>query len=311
MLRIKVGTRGSKLALKQTNLVIEKIKNLEHDAEFEIKIIKTKGDRILNSPLSKIGGKGLFTKEIEEEMLRGEIDMAVHSLKDLPTQLPDGLKIGAVLEREDPRDVLISFKFNSLEEFPSGSKIGTSSLRRKAQILNKRKDLELIDIRGNVDTRVRKAKEGIVDGVVMAYAGLRRMNLTDSIKYVFSTDEFLPAPGQGVIIVETREECFFQEILNKLDNEETKKVIKAERSFLETIEGGCQVPAGAYAKIMEAGKINLTGFVSDLNGERVIKKSMESEDPVILGRKLGEEFLKLGAGEIIEEARKQIAGKQT
>lgn len=305
-MRLRAGTRGSKLARIQTRMVLDELKKIEPSLEFEIVVIKTKGDRILDSPLSKIGGKGLFTKEIEEEMLRGNIDLAVHSLKDLPTELPEGLRVVAVLEREDPRDAFVSFKYKSLEEMPENSAVGTSSLRRMAQINMRRKNLHLVELRGNVDTRVRKVKEGIVDGAVMALAGLKRMGLDGCARYVFSVDEFIPAPGQGVIVVEMKEDSPFIPLASKLDHRPTRKLISAERAFLNTIKGGCQVPSGAHAFFQDERRIRLKAFVSDMSGERVIKDEEEGEDPEELGITLGERFLKKGAGEIIEEVRKRL-----
>ncbi len=304
MVKLRAGSRGSKLALWQTRHVIERLQSIEPSVEVEVVVIKTKGDKIIDSPLSRIGGKGLFVKEIEEEMLRGNIDFAVHSLKDLPTELPQGLKVGAVLEREDPRDAFVSFKYRCLEDLPEGATVGTSSLRRKAQILARRPDLKVVEIRGNVDTRVRKIREGVADAAVMAYAGLKRMGLADAAQVVFDSSEFIPATGQGVIVVEVREDCQFGELLESLNHESTRQCIDAERAFLETIEGGCQVPAAAHA-VQVDGRFLLTAFVADEDGSRMMYESVKGVDPVAVGVAAGKALLERGAGELIEEVRKR------
>ena len=302
-MKIRIGTRKSKLALWQANYVASQLKKHFPDIEVELVKITTKGDKILDVPLAKVGGKGLFVKEIEEAMLRNEIDIAVHSLKDVPTYFPEGLGLVAITEREDPRDAFLSVKYSSIEEMPEGAILGTSSLRRKAQILEKRKDLVIKDLRGNVDTRIRKLEEGQYDGIILAYAGLKRLGLENKVKQIFEPDYMIPAVAQGFLGIEAR-----------LDDEETKRVVsvlkhkeselraKAERAFLKTLEGGCQVPLAGYAEIID-GVLKITGFVSDLEGKRVFKDTVEGkpEDAESLGETLANRLLEAGAKEVLEE----------
>ncbi len=305
--KITIGTRGSKLALWQTELVKRKLLEIFPELEFEVKIIKTKGDKILNSPLSKIGDKGIFTREIETELLKGEIDIAVHSLKDLPTKLPNGLTIGAVLEREDVRDVLISKGNLKLSELPQNSTIATSSLRRKAQLLNFRADFNFVDIRGNIDTRFKKFDESNWNGMVLAYAGVKRMGYTDRVSELIPTDIILPAVGQGAIAVEVREddiETF--EIVRKINHIETELATKAERALLKHLEGGCQIPIGAFALISD-GKIKLSAMISNLDGTSLIRDSIEGDvnsDIEKIGIELAERLLEQGGAKILDEVRK-------
>ncbi len=302
-MKIRIGTRKSKLALWQANYVASQLKKHFPDIEIELVKITTKVDKILDVPLAKVGGKGLFVKEIEEAMLRNEIDIAVHSLKDVPTYFPEGLGLVAITEREDPRDAFLSVKYNSIEEMPEGAVLGTSSLRRKAQILEKRKDLVIKDLRGNVDTRIRKLEEGQYDGIILAYAGLKRLGLENKVKQIFEPDYMIPAVAQGFLGIEAR-----------LDDEETKRIVsvlnhreselraKAERAFLKTLEGGCQVPLAGYAEIID-GILKITGFVSDLEGKRVFKDTVEGkpEDAESLGETLAKKLLEAGAKEVLEE----------
>ncbi len=302
-MKIRIGTRKSKLALWQANYVASQLKKHFPDIEVELVKITTKGDKILDVPLAKVGGKGLFVKEIEEAMLRNEIDIAVHSLKDVPTYFPEGLGLVAITEREDPRDAFLSVKYSSIEEMPEGAILGTSSLRRKAQILEKRKDLVIKDLRGNVDTRIRKLEEGQYDGIILAYAGLKRLGLENKVKQIFEPDYMIPAVAQGFLGIEAR-----------LDDEETKRVVsvlnhkeselraKAERAFLKTLEGGCQVPLAGYAEMID-GVLKITGFVSDLEGKRVFKDTVEGkpEDAESLGETLANKLLEAGAKEVLEE----------
>ncbi len=305
--KITIGTRGSKLALWQTELVKRKLLEIFPELEFEVKIIKTKGDKILDSPLSKIGDKGIFTREIETELLKGEIDIAVHSLKDLPTKLPNGLTIGAVLEREDVRDVLISKGNLKLSELPQNSTIATSSLRRKAQLLNFRADFNFVDIRGNIDTRFKKFDESNWNGMVLAYAGVKRMGYTDRVSELIPTDIILPAVGQGAIAVEVREddiETF--EIVRKINHIETELATKAERALLKHLEGGCQIPIGAFALISD-GKIKLSAMISNLDGTSLIRDSIEGDvnsDIEKIGIELAERLLEQGGAKILDEVRK-------
>ncbi len=298
---LRVGTRGSKLALAQTDWVITQLKKYYPQLEIEKIIIKTTGDKILNAPLSKIGGKGLFVKEIEEALLRGEIDFAVHSMKDVPSQVPNGLEISIIPERESPFDVWIS-NFESLERLPDFSKVGTSSLRRFSQIKRLRKDLVIEPLRGNVDTRLRKWREGKYEGIVLAEAGLKRLGI--EIKYRrFSLEEMIPAVGQGALGIELREEDEeVKGVLKVIHSEKTALAVRAERAFLKTMEGGCQVPLGAYA-FFQNGDLVITGFISDLEGERFYKHSVKGPplEAEKLGVNLAQELLKRGGKEILEE----------
>ncbi|MCX7762733.1 MAG: hydroxymethylbilane synthase [Candidatus Kryptonium sp.] len=307
MQKIIIGTRGSKLALWQTEFVKEKLSKVVPDIEFEIKIIKTTGDKILNSPLSKIGDKGIFTREIEIELLDGKIDMAVHSLKDLPTKLPDGLTIGAVTEREDVRDVLISRNDLKLADLPLNSVIATGSLRRRAQLLNIRPDFKFVEIRGNIDTRFRKFDESNWDGMILAYAGVKRMNYTSRVSEVISTDIILPAVGQGAIAIEVREKDEkILDLVRKVNHRETELATRAERALLRYLEGGCQIPIGAFAYVSN-GKIKLSAMVSNLDGTFLVRDSVEGDvnDQVEnLGFELAEKLLQQGASKILDEIRK-------
>ncbi len=302
-MKIKIGTRKSKLALWQANYVAEKLK--EHFPELEVELVKitTKGDKILDVPLAKVGGKGLFVKEIEEAMLRGEIDIAVHSLKDVPTYFPEGLGLVAITKREDPRDAFLSVKYSSIEDMPEGAVLGTSSLRRKAQILQRRKDIQIKDLRGNVDTRIRKLEEGQYDGIILAYAGLKRLGLEGKVKQILDTDYMIPAVAQGFLGIEARlDDEKTKEIVSVLNHSESEIRARAERAFLKTLEGGCQVPLAGYAEIIN-GKLKITGFVSDLEGVRVFRDSIEgsTDAPEELGEKLANRLLDMGAREVLEE----------
>ena len=291
---IKVGTRGSKLALWQTEYVVDELKKRVYDVFFDIKIIKTKGDKIIDSPLHEIGGKGLFTKELEEAILNHEIDMAVHSMKDVPTQLPQGLIIGSILKRFSPHDALISKNKIPLKDLKTGVIIGTSSLRRKAQMKAFNQNLIIKDLRGNVDTRLRKLNEGEFDAIILATAGLEHLEMTDCITEKLSFDICLPAVGQGAIGVEIREnDDLLKEILNFINHEKTATEVRAERSFLKILEGGCQVPMGAYAFIKD-NLFTITGFVSDLDGINTRREYMEKEanyNPEEIGEELGKMFI--------------------
>lgn len=301
-MHLRVGTRGSKLALAQTDWVISKLKSFYPNLEVEKVIIKTTGDKILDSPLSKIGGKGLFVKEIEEALLQGKIDFAVHSMKDVPSQIPKGLEVSIIPERESPFDVWVS-KFDGIMNLPSSAKIGTSSLRRSVQIKRLRKDLEVLSLRGNVDTRLRKLNEGLYDGIILAEAGLKRLGIKVEYKK-FSLEEMIPAVGQGALGIEIRsEDKELKELLLKaLHSPETALCVTAERSFLRIMEGGCQVPLGAYAYLKD-GELFIIGFISDLQGERFYRETMQG--PVHEANKLGEalakRLLELGGRDILKE----------
>ncbi|SHK46897.1 hydroxymethylbilane synthase [Thermocrinis minervae] len=297
-MHLRLGTRKSKLALWQANYVKSLLEKEGHTVE--IVTITTSGDKIKDVPLAKIGGKGLFVKEIEEALLEGRIDLAVHSLKDVPTVLPEGLEICCVTKREDPYDVLISKNSQKLEDLPPGSVVGTSSLRRKVQILRRRPDLKVEVLRGNVDTRIRKLEEGLYDSIVLAYAGVKRMGYEHMITQIL---DFIPAVGQGSLAIEVRkEDKELKKILSVLNHEESMICAKAERAFLKTLEGGCQVPMGAFAKL-EGDKLIIRGFISDLEGNKFIESYKEGkpEEAESVGEALAKDLLSMGGEEILRE----------
>ena len=294
-MKIVVGTRGSNLALIQTNWVVDELKKANPDVEFEVKIIKTKGDLIKDLPLDKIGDKGLFVKEIEKSLLNKEIDMAVHSMKDMPSYLPEGLKFASSPKREDPRDVLI-FKegYKSIEDLPKGARIGTGSKRRKYQLLKHRPDLEIVPIRGNIETRIKKIETENLDGVVLAASGLKRAGLEEKIDYYIPTHIMLPAPAQGILALEIRENDEETEnIINSIKDDTTKVQIDAERGFLIGVNGSCHIPMGAYCDI-DGDKIKLTGLYGDGDGKKIIIQSQEGtiEDAPKIGYELAKSVLK-------------------
>jgi hydroxymethylbilane synthase len=303
--RLVIGSRGSQLALWQTNFVKTNLENRFPDKSFEIKIIRTTGDDQLESALSKIGDKGVFTRQIEAELLSGGIDLAVHSLKDLQTEQPQGLKIGAVCEREVPNDALVSKQGVSIDDLPRNAKVATGSLRRRSQLLHHRPDLEIAEIRGNVPTRLKKFDESNLDGVILAYAGLKRLGFESRISEVIPFNIMVPAVGQGAIAVEVREKDKQTiEILEKLEHRQTRVCVTAERAFLRTLEGGCQVPIGAYA-FLEGGQIVLEGVVGSLDGTMVFREKTTGRDAESLGTDLAEALIEKGAGRLLEEIRVQ------
>ena len=303
--RLVIGSRGSQLALWQTNFVKTNLENLFPDKSFEIKIIRTTGDDQLESALSKIGDKGVFTRQIEAELLSGGIDLAVHSLKDLQTEQPQGLKIGAVCEREVPNDALVSKQGVSIDDLPRNAKVATGSLRRRSQLLHHRPDLEIAEIRGNVPTRLKKFDESNLDGVILAYAGLKRLGFESRISEVIPFNIMVPAVGQGAIAVEVREKDKQTiEILEKLEHRQTRVCVTAERAFLRALEGGCQVPIGAYA-FLEGGQIVLEGVVGSLDGTTVFREKTTGRDAESLGTDLAEALIEKGAGRLLEEIRVQ------
>lgn len=312
MKKIVVGSRTSNLALTQTNWVIEQLKQLDVPYEFEVKEIMTKGDRILDVMLSKVGGKGLFVKELELAMLNEEIDMAVHSMKDMPAVLPEGLMIASIPVRADHRDALISKKYSSLGEMPSGAVVGTSSLRRSAQILAKRPDLEIKWIRGNIETRLRKLNEGEYDAIILAAAGLDRMGWSEEIVTEYMTiDDCLPAVGQGALAIQCREnDEEVKQLLAKINDEHTMRTITAERSFLHTLEGGCQVPIAAFAELESNQTVRLTGLVGEPDGKVIISDTLTGDDPDKVGRQLAKQLMDRGAKEILERVKEEIDNEQ-
>ena len=294
-MKIVVGTRGSKLALVQTNWVVDELKKANPEIEFEVKIIKTKGDLVTHLPLHKIGDKGLFTKEIEQQLLDKEIDMAVHSMKDMPSYLPEGLKFAHSPRREDPRDALIFREgYKTLEDLPQGAKIGTGSKRRKYQLLKHRPDLEIVPIRGNIETRIKKIETENLDGVVLAASGLRRAGLEEKIDYYIPTDIMLPAPAQGILALEIREDDKETEkIIDSIKDNITKVQIDAERGFLIGVNGSCHIPMGAYCEV-DGEKITLTGLYGDGDGKKIVIQSKEGTlaDAQKIGYELAKSVLK-------------------
>lgn len=298
-----IGSRSSKLALAQVEIVRNKLKAIYPELKLELKTIKTTGDKILDVALSKIGDKGLFTKEIEDALLRGEIDFAVHSLKDLPTELHDQLKIAAVSEREDACDVLVSKQGYNLKALPQKAKVGTSSLRRRAQLLHLRNDLQVLDLRGNLDTRIKKLEQGLYDAVILAYAGIKRLNLKLNMSKI-PIEEMLPQAGQGALGLEIHHENRpVEQILMALDNENNHLCIEGERALLAGLEGGCQVPIGVYAEVNN-NQISIKAGVFSLDGKIAVKDEISGskKDAQALGRQLAERILtKKEAREILNE----------
>ena len=301
--QIIIGTRGSKLALWQADYIEQRLREQYPGLSVTQKRVTTKGDRILDVPLAKIGGKGLFTKELEEEMLSGGIDLAVHSLKDMPAKVPDGLVIAAVTKRLDPGDALVSNRFSSFEELPQGAKVGTSSLRRRAQLLCARPDLEMLDLRGNVNTRLRKLDEGEYDAIVLAVAGLKRLGFADRIRQVLPRDMVLPAVGQGALAIETRaDDKETRDMLAFLRDDDTICCTEAERSFLARVEGGCQVPVGVYATA-EGDDLKVEAVIASLDGQRFYRGDVKGarKEASGLGKSLAEKLLEEGGAEILKE----------
>ena len=300
---IIIGTRSSKLALWQADYVMECLQKKYPELHVEKKLMTTKGDKILDAPLAKIGGKGLFTKELEQDMLAGGIDIAVHSLKDMPTEVPDGLIITAITKRCDPGDAFVSNKVASLAELPQGAVVGTSSLRRKAQLLHARPDLEIRDLRGNVNTRLRKLDAGEYDAAVLAVAGLRRLGFGDRITEVLPKSMILPAVGQGALAIEAREDdAETRELVAFLNDEATVACAKAERAFLARVEGGCQVPVGVYAT-PEDGGLHVEAVIASLDGKRLYRDHVSGQvkDAEPLGTRLAVKLLDMGGIDIMHE----------
>jgi hydroxymethylbilane synthase len=312
MTELRIGTRGSPLALWQANWVRERLLQAYPHVRVSLIRIKTKGDRLTDVNLATMGGKGLFVKEIEEGLLGGRIDLAVHSMKDVPIQLPQGLHIRFITRREDPRDVLISKEHLTLDELPSGAKIGTSSLRRRTQLLSYRPDFHIIPLRGNVDTRMRKLGTTDLDAIVLAAAGVKRMQLEERISQFISPEVCLPAIGQGALGIETRiADDKVNQYLSIIDHEATHMSIMAERAFLRRLEGGCQVPIGAWGSVMDGETLTLKGFVGDLDGRKLIKGGIDGEmgKAQEIGMALAESLLSGGADEILRGLYgKEISG---
>lgn len=298
-----IGTRQSLLALWQSNHIASLLRKQYPDCQVTLKKIVTKGDRILDVPLAQIGGKGLFTKEIETELLDGTVDLAVHSLKDMPTVLPEGLCLTAITTRANVGDAFVSNKYASFSELPQGAVLGTSSLRRKAQLLAVRPDLKIVDLRGNVDTRLRKLDEGQMDAIILAAAGLERLGHADRIREIIPTTVCLPAVGQGALAIECRSNNKeVREMLAFLNDLPTKQATDAERAFLGLIEGGCQVPIGVHAEV-ENDNVKIEAVIASLDGSKVLRNNITGPavNAADLGRKLGQQMLAEGGEQILAD----------
>lgn len=293
-MKVRVGTRGSNLALIQTNWAIDKLKEKFPEVEFEVKVIKTKGDKILHLSLDKIGDKGLFVKEIESQLLEGDIDLAVHSMKDMPAEVVKGLKFAAVPKREDPRDVIILRDgIEKFEELPIGATIGTGSKRRKYQLLRKRPDLNIVPIRGNIETRISKIQSENLDGIVLAASGVIRAGLEDKITEYLPIELMIPAPAQGALALEIREnDEKLESMINSIKDEISQIQIDAERSYLAGIDGSCHIPMGAYCQV-DGEKLTLTGIFGDEDGKKVTVASLDGtkDNPKELGDRLAKVIL--------------------
>lgn len=304
--KLVIGTRGSKLALWQAEYIRDLVE--EHTGlPVEIKIIKTTGDKILDVPLAKVGGKGLFTKEIEVELDAGIVDLAVHSMKDVPTEMPEGLAICMMPPRVDPRDAIVSGAGYDLDSLPEGARMGTSSLRRRSQVLALRPDLEIVDVRGNLDTRMRKAETGELDAVILASAGITRLGWEDRITHYIDSEQMVSAVGQGAIGVEIREnDEFMAGVCSALSDADTICCVSAERVVMRQLEGGCQVPIGAYARIEGEGTtLVMDGFVGSVDGKRYVREQLTGDpgDPVELGERMVALLIERGADAILAEIR--------
>ena len=303
---LRIGSRGSKLALWQANHVAALLREKGHAVEIET--IKTTGDKILDVSLAKVGTKGMFTKEIEEALADKRVDLAVHSLKDVPTELQPEFTLAAIMKREDPRDAFISVKYSAIDELPKGAKVGTSSLRRQCQLKALRPDLEIFPLRGNVDTRLRKLESGEYDAIILAAAGVKRLGLDRYVRSRVAPEIMCPAVGQGALAIETRagdtETLGHIEFLN---HAETRRAIECERALLGSLGGGCQVPIGAHAEI-NGGSINLRAMVGRPDGSQILRQTAQGSDPVELGKQTAQKLLQQGADKILEEVyRHEVA----
>ena len=309
MQKLIIATRKSQLALWQSEFVRDFLLARCGNLDICLQGFSTKGDKILDAPLAKIGGKGLFTKELEESMLRGDAHFAVHSLKDVPSFFPQGLTLAAVCEREEPNDALLSEKFKDLNALPKGAKVGTTSLRRKMQLLKKRPDLEIISLRGNINSRLDKLKKGEFDAIVLAYAGLKRLNLDKSVNFLqkFSLDEMIPAASQGILGIESVENVDILKILSCLNDENSRIMSKIERDFIKELEGGCQIPIGINAEIV-GDSVKIRAILGLPDGSELLQETQtlplsECENAGVL---LANEFIKKGAKELLKRAEQMI-----
>lgn len=299
---LRIATRKSQLALWQAEYVRARLIELHPDLEVELVTFTTQGDKILDTPLAKVGGKGLFVKELENAMLRGEADIAVHSMKDVPVELPEGLHLAVICPREDPRDAFVSNHYETLEDLPEGARLGTSSLRRQCQLAALRPDLDIISLRGNVNTRLQKLDDNDYDAIILAAAGLLRLEFADRIREYLSPEVCLPAIGQGAVGIECREDDdWVHEIIAPLADPDTTLCVRAERAFNQRLQGGCQVPIGGYA-ILDHGVILLRGMVGAVDGSELVHGEIAGppEDAEYLGRVLAEDLLSRGADRLLE-----------
>lgn len=304
MARLRIGSRGSQLALWQANHVKALLEGQGHQVEIEI--IKTTGDKITDVALAKVGTKGMFTKEIEEALQEERVDLAVHSLKDLPTELQPQFELAAVMKRQDPRDAFLSVEFASFKDLPKGARIGTSSLRRQAQLKALRPDLEVHPLRGNVDTRLRKLEEGQYQAIILAAAGVNRLGLTRRVREILPADVVCPAVGQGALGIECRSnDARTRQLLKFLDDAPTRSACLAERALLRTLGGGCQVPIGAYAEAVN-GRLRLSAVVARPDGSRLLREQQTGADPEKLGVAVGRALLKKGADQILQEVYGEV-----
>lgn len=313
MKKLTIATRGSKLALWQSNHIKAILEEQNPGLEVELNVIVTTGDRIQDKALSKIGGKGLFLKELEEAMLRGEAQIAVHSLKDVPTAMPEGLILAAITEREDCRDAMLSEKYANIESLPNGAAVGTSSLRRRMQIEKIRPDLVIKDLRGNVDTRIRKLKEGEFDAIILAAAGINRLSLLDSVKHIYpiSLDEMIPSMGQGALGIESVNDEEVLKIVARLEDEYSRIETTIERSFVDALDGGCQVPIGVNAAVLENGSVSVRAVLGLPDGTEMLSDSkiVSKKDYQAVGTEMAEQFIQRGARELLQRAEAMMENK--
>ena len=300
---VRIATRKSPLAMWQAEHVAAALRNAHSGLDVEIIGMSTQGDKILDTPLAKIGGKGLFVKELEQRMLDGAADIAVHSMKDVPVELPDGLHLAVILEREDPRDAFVSNDFDAVESLQQGARVGTSSLRRQCQLADRRPDLEIIPLRGNVNTRLRKLDAGDYDAIILASAGLKRLEMGERIRSHLPVEDSLPAIGQGAIGIECRaDDARINALLQPLHHQDTADCVAAERAMNARLEGGCQVPIGGHA-VLEGDRLHLRGLVGTLDGSEIVRASQTAarHDAGSLGRQVAEDLLAHGAATILRE----------
>ena len=298
MSKLRIGSRGSQLALWQANHISALLRDRGH--EVEIEIIHTTGDKITDVALAKVGTKGMFTKEIEEALAAGRVDLAVHSLKDLPTELPAGFELAAITEREDARDAFCSREYAKIQDLPTNARVGTSSLRRQAQLKAIRADLDIHPLRGNVDTRLRKLEQGDYDAIILAAAGLKRLGKIELVKQILPVEIMCPAAGQGALGIEIREgDVGTRNLLAFLNDTNARAATECERALLNRMGGGCQVPIGAFAE-MKNGRLHLESVVADPDGSKVLRDSRDGDDPVKLGGEAGAALLARGGNQILD-----------